>query len=119
MAGSGMAGSGEGISGMVWGSSKTGCSETEMGEGRGGRKSIFGALRTHSRAEVMSRNGGKKKKGLFALTVFFLKKAHPLLRVTVVRESISVCEDRVITNTLQSDVTRITECPTATPFSSE
>ena len=31
----------------------------------------------------------------------------------------SVCEDGMIRNTLQSDVTRILECSTVTPFSSE
>ena len=35
------------------------------------------------------------------------------------REGMSVCEDRVIGNTLQSDDTRIAECITVTPFSSE
>ena len=30
----------------------------------------------------------------------------------MVREGMSVCEDRVIGNTLQSDDTRITECAT-------
>ena len=33
-------------------------------------------------------------------------------RVTVVREGMSVCEDRVIGNTLQRDGTRIKECNT-------
>ena len=37
----------------------------------------------------------------------------------MVREGMSVCEDRVIANTLQSDDARILECTTATPFSSE
>ena len=45
--------------------------------------------------------------------VFFSLKANPLSRVTVVREGISVSEDRVIGNTLQSDDTRRVECPTA------
>ena len=35
------------------------------------------------------------------------------------REGISVGEDRMIGNTLQSDDTRKAECVTATPFSSE
>ena len=43
----------------------------------------------------------------------------PLARVTVMREGMSVCEDKVIINTLQSDVTWIEECPTVTPFSNE
>ena len=45
--------------------------------------------------------------------VFLQLKTHPLSRVTVVREGMSVCEDRVIRNTLQSDDMRITECATA------
>ena len=40
-------------------------------------------------------------------------------RETVVREGMSVCEDRVIGSTLQSDGTKIAECITVTPFSSE
>ena len=39
--------------------------------------------------------------------------------MTVVREGMSVCEDRVLGSTLQSDDTRIAECITVTPFSSE
>ena len=35
------------------------------------------------------------------------------------REGMSVCEDRVIGNTLQSDDMEIVECITVTPFSSE
>ena len=50
--------------------------------------------------------------------VFLYLKARPLVRVTVVREGISVCEDRVMDVTLQSDGTRIAECTTV-PFSSE
>ena len=37
----------------------------------------------------------------------------------MVREGMSVCEDRMIGNTLQSDDTRIVECTTVIPFSSE
>ena len=37
----------------------------------------------------------------------------------MVREGMSVCEDRVIGNTLQSDDTRIVECPTVFTISSE
>ena len=51
--------------------------------------------------------------------VFFLLKARPLTRATVLREGMSACEDRVIDNTFQSDGTRIAECVTAIPFSSE
>ena len=35
----------------------------------------------------------------------------------MVREGMSVCEERVIGNTLQSDDTRILECVTVTTFS--
>ena len=49
--------------------------------------------------------------------VFFSEKAHPMVRITVVREGMSVCEGRVIGNTLQSDDTRIAECVSA--YSSE
>ena len=65
----------------------------------------------------MSRNEGKEGEELFVWIVFFSLKA--LWRSTVVREGISVCEDRVIGITLQSDVTWIVECPTVIPFSSE
>ena len=65
----------------------------------------------------MSRNEGEKEEELFVWTVFFFEKAH-LSRVTVVREGISVCEDRVIGSTLQSYDTRIVECKTA-PFIGE
>ena len=61
----------------------------------------------------MSRNEGEKGEGLFVWTVFFFAKASSLLRVTVEREGMSACEDRVIGNTLQSDDTRTAECPTA------
>ena len=71
------------------------------------------------RAGVMSRNEGEEEEGLFVWRVFFSEKAHPFLRVTVVREGMSVCEDRVIGNTLQSDDTRTAECPTVFSFSSE
>ena len=64
------------------------------------------------RAGVMSRDEGDEGEELFVWMVFFFEKAHPLVRVTVVREGISVCEDRVIGSTLQSDGTRILECIT-------
>ena len=67
----------------------------------------------------MSRNEGEVEEGLLVLTVFLYLKAYPLLRVTVVREGMSACEDRVRSDTLQSDGTRILECPTVFPFSSE
>ena len=67
----------------------------------------------------MSRNEGGEEEGLFVWMVFLYLKAHPLLRVTVVREGMSVGEDGVRGNTLQSDVTRIAECNTVFSFSSE
>ena len=60
----------------------------------------------------MSRNEGKEEEKLLVWMVFFFQKAPPLARVTVVREGMSVCEDRVIGNTLQSDDTRRVECGT-------
>ena len=48
------------------------------------------------RAGVMSRNEGEEKEQLSVMTAFFIEKAHPLLRVTVVREGMSACEERVI-----------------------
>ena len=66
----------------------------------------------------MSRNERGEGEGLFLRTVFLHLKAYSLSRVTVVREGMSVCEDRVIGNTLQSDGTRKAECVTVF-FSSE
>ena len=65
------------------------------------------------RAGVMSRNDGEEEEELLVLMVILYLKAYSLLRVTVVREGMSVCEDRVIGNTLQSDGTRKAECVTA------
>ena len=62
------------------------------------------------RAGMMSRDEGEEEEELFVLTVFFSLKAPFLLRRTVVREDMSMSEDRVIGNTLQSDDTRIAEC---------
>ena len=45
------------------------------------------------RAGVMSRNEGGEEEELLVWMVFFLKKAHLLLRVTVVREGMSACEE--------------------------
>ena len=59
---------------------------------------------------MISRNEGEERQTLFVWMVFLYLKAFFLSRVTVVREGISVCEDRVIRNTLQSDDTRIAEC---------
>ena len=62
----------------------------------------------------MSRNEGEEEEGeLFALTVIFIEKAYFFSRTTLMREGMSVCEDRVIGHTLQSYDTRIDECPTA------
>ena len=58
---------------------------------------------------MISRNEGEEEEGLFLWTVFFSVKAYLLLRVTVVREGMSVGEERVIGSTLQSDGTRIVE----------
>ena len=67
----------------------------------------------------MSRNKGEEEEELFVWTVFLYLKDLSLLRVTVVREGMSVCEGRVMGNTLQSDGTRILECATVISFSSE
>ena len=67
----------------------------------------------------MSRDEGGEEEELLVLMVFFSEKALSLLRVTVVREGMSVCEDRMIGKTLQSDGTRIVECITVFSFSSE
>ena len=66
----------------------------------------------------MSRNEGEEEEELLVWTVFLHLKARSLSRVTVVREGMSVCKDRVIGNTLQSDGTRIAECTTDS-YSSE
>ena len=60
----------------------------------------------------MSRNEGGWGEELFVWMAFLYLKANILLRVTVVREGMSVCEDRVIGDTLQGDETRILVCPT-------
>ena len=67
----------------------------------------------------MSRNEGEEKEQLSVMTAFFIEKACLLLRVTVVREGMSVGEDRVIGSTLQSDDSRIEECTIDISFSSE
>ena len=67
----------------------------------------------------MSRNEEEEEEELLVWRIFFSEKAHPLVRVTVVREGMSVCEDRVIGNTLQNDGKRKKECNTVFPFSSE
>ena len=65
----------------------------------------------------MSRNEEEEEEELLVWMVFLYLKALSLSRETVVREGMSVCEDRVIGDTLQSDGTRKTECVTA--YSSE
>ena len=57
----------------------------------------------------MSRNEEEREEELLVCTVFFFEKATPLVRVTVVREGMSVCEEILARITLQSDVTRILE----------
>ena len=61
----------------------------------------------------MSRNEGEEEEILFVWTVFLDLNAYLLKRVTVVREGMSACEDRVIGNTLQSDEMSKGECMTA------
>ncbi len=77
------------------------------------------ASRYSCRAGVMSRNEGEEEEELLVWIVFLHPKAHILLRVTVVREGMSVGEDRVIGNTLQNDGTRKAECITTIPISRE
>ena len=64
------------------------------------------------RAGVMSRNEGEEEEGLFVWMVLLCLNASFLLRRTVVREGMSISEDRVIGNTLQNDGTRKAECAT-------
>ena len=73
--------------------------------------------RYFAKAGVMSRNEGEEGEGLLVWMVFLNVKANLLSRVTVVREGMSVCDDRVNGNTLQSDDTRIPEY--TAPCSSE
>ena len=67
----------------------------------------------------MSRNEREEEEALLVWMVFLCLKARILSRVTVVREGMSVCEDRMMSSTLQSDATRKAECKTVPPFSSE
>ena len=67
----------------------------------------------------MSRDKGEEGEALLVWTVSLQRKAFSLLRRTVVREGMSVDEDRKTDSTLQSDDTRIAECPTVIPFSSK
>ena len=53
----------------------------------------------------MSKNEGEEEEELL-VWMFLHLNAYLLKRVTVVREGMSVCEDRVMGNTLQCDVTR-------------
>ena len=68
---------------------------------------------------MISRNEGEEGEILFVWVFFLYLKADPLRRVTVVREGMSVGEDRVIGDTLQSDDMGIVECLTVISFSSE
>ncbi len=65
---------------------------------------------------MISRNEGEEGKELFTRTVSISEKAHSLLRVIVVSKGMSVCEDGMIGNTLQSDGTRIAECRNESPI---
>ena len=67
----------------------------------------------------MSRDEGEEEEGLLVRTVFLCLKALLLSRATVVREGMSVGEDRVRGNTLQSDGTRMLESVTVFSNSSE
>ena len=60
----------------------------------------------------MSRNEGEEGEELFVWMVFLHLKALSLLRMTIMREGMSVCEGRVIESTLQSDNTGTYECIT-------
>ena len=60
----------------------------------------------------MSTNERGEGEGLLVWMVFFFAKASSSSRMTVVREGMSISEGRVNGNTLQSDDTRILECPT-------
>ena len=57
----------------------------------------------------MSRNEGGEEEELLVWTVALDRNAFFLLRVTSVREGMSVGEDRVKGNTLQNDGTRTVE----------
>ena len=74
--------------------------------------------RQYCRAGVMSKNEREEGEELFVWTVFLDLKTYSLLRVTVVREGMSTCEDKTKRKTLQSDGTKMTECATV-PFSSK
>ena len=71
------------------------------------------------RAGVMSRNEGEKEVELLARTILLHLKAYSLSRVTVVREGMSVGDDRDIRNALQNDGTRIAEYVIVFSISSE
>ena len=67
----------------------------------------------------MSRNEGEKEVELLARTILLHLKAYSLSRVTVVREGMSVGDDRDIRNALQNDGTRIAEYVIVFSISSE
>lgn len=57
----------------------------------------------------MSRNEGEEEEELFVWMVFLFLKAFSLSSVTMVREGMSVGENRMIENTLQRDATNTVE----------
>ena len=67
----------------------------------------------------MSRDEKEEGEELFVWTTFLCLNALLLSRVTVVREGMSIGEDRNNGTTLQSDGTRTEECAAEYPFSSE
>ena len=70
------------------------------------------------RRGLTSRNERGETRELFVWTLFFFAKAFDMQRDTIETAGMSVCEDRAIGNTLQSDGTRILEGATL-PKSSE
>ena len=67
----------------------------------------------------MSRNEGDEEMELLARTILLHLKTYSSLRVTVVREGMSVGEERDIRNALQNDGTRIAEYVIVFSISSE
>ena len=67
----------------------------------------------------MSRNEGGEEERLLVWTVLLSLKVAFLRRITVLREGMSVGENRMTGNTLQSDDMGIAERSTVIPFSSE
>ena len=67
----------------------------------------------------MSRNEGDEEMELLVRTIFLHLKTNSLLRVTVVREGMSIGEDREKMNTLQNDGRRTVEYAIVFSISSE